>query len=61
MKFKHLIDDIAIDLWSSGNFASIENIRRKCNTVVDLTKLTSNKKILSGVVVVGYNQILSLI
>ena len=39
MKFKHLIYYIAINLWSLGKFASIENIRRKCNPVVDLTKL----------------------
>ena len=39
-----MIDDIAIDLWFFENFASIENIRRKCNIMVDLSKFTSNKK-----------------
>ena len=37
------------------NFASIEDIRRRCNPNVDLLKFTSNKKILSKVVVLGYN------
>ena len=44
-----------IDLWSYGNFASIENIRSKCNSMVDLSKFKSNKKILSEFVVVSYN------
>ena len=26
-----MIDDITIDLWSSINFASTKNIRKKCN------------------------------
>ena len=45
LKFKHLIDDVAINLWYSWNFASIENIIRKFNLTVDLSKFTSNKKI----------------
>ena len=28
-KFEHLIDDIVIDLWLFGNFASIEDIKKK--------------------------------
>ena len=35
LQFKQLIDDIAIDFLFSGNFASIEDIRRKYNLVVD--------------------------
>ena len=31
LKFKHLIDDIAIDLYSFENFANMKHIRRKCN------------------------------
>ena len=31
MQFKQLIDGIAIDLGSSRDFASIDDIRRKCN------------------------------
>ena len=31
LKFKQLINDIAIDLWSSKNFTSIKDIRIKCN------------------------------
>ena len=46
-------------LRSSGNFANIENIIRKCNIKVDLSKFTSNKKNLSRVVALGYNQICS--
>ena len=42
-------------------FCKYKEHKKKCNPVVDLKKLTSNKKILSGVVAVGYNQILSLI
>ena len=34
-------------------------IRRKCNSMVNLSKFTSNKKILSETVVIGYNQICS--
>ena len=29
LKFKHLIDEITIDFWHSGNFANIEDIRKK--------------------------------
>ena len=47
-KFKHLVDDtyiyIAINLWSYWNFVSIEDIKRKCNIMMDLSKFTSNKK-----------------
>ena len=52
-----MIDDITIDFWSSGNFAIMDDIRRKCNPMMDLLKFTSNKKILSGVVALGYNQV----
>ena len=37
----------------------MEDIRKKCNPIVDLSKFTSNKKILSKVVVLRYNQICS--
>ena len=50
LKFKHYINDIAIDLWCSEDFANIEDIKRKCNLMVDLSKFIFNKKILSGVV-----------
>ena len=53
-----MIDNKVIDLWSSKNFASIENMKRKCNSIVDLSKFTSNKKILSRVVTIC-SQILS--
>ena len=49
-KFKHLIDDIVNDFLSFENFVSMEDIRRKCNQMVDLSKFTSNKMILSKVV-----------
>ena len=45
-----MIDKIATDLWSSWNFPSMKDIRRKHNPIVDLSKLTFNKKILSGIV-----------
>ena len=44
-----MIDDIAIDLWFSENFASMD-IRKKCNSTGNLSKFTSNENILSGVV-----------
>ena len=53
LKFKHSIDDITIDLYSSRNFTNIEDIIRKCNLMVNLSKFTSNKKLLSG----GYNKV----
>ena len=54
-----MIDDIAIDHWFSENFARIENIKRKCNPMVDLSKFTFNKNILSEMVVLIYNQVFS--
>ena len=51
MKFKHLIDKRTIDFWSFGKFASIEDIRRKYNLIMDLLKLISNKNILSKVII----------
>ena len=35
----------------------IEDIRKKCNPMIDLSKFTSNKKILSGVAALIYNQV----
>ena len=57
LKFKHLVDNIVIDLRFSRNFTSMEVIRRECYLIVDLLKFSSNKKILSGVVVLSYNQV----
>ena len=37
----------------------MKDIRRKCNSMVDLSKFTSNKKILIEIVAIGYNQICS--
>ena len=37
LKFKYLIDDIAINIWSFQNFESMNHIRRKCNLMVDLS------------------------
>ena len=59
LKFKYLIDNIFIDFWSFGNFVTMEDIKRKCNPMMDMSKFTSNKKILNGVVVLGYNQVCS--
>ena len=49
LEFKQLIDDIIIDLWLPRNFASMKNIRRWCNLIVDLSKFTSNYKLLVGI------------
>ena len=59
-KFKYLIDDITIDFWYSWNFASIDDIIRKHNLSVDLSKIKYNKKILNVIVSLAYN-LLSLI
>ena len=32
---------------------------KKCNPIVDLSKFPSNKKILSGVLAISYNQVYS--
>ena len=45
LQFKQLIDDIVNNLWSFRNFASMENITRKCNPIVDLSVFAFNKKI----------------
>ena len=42
-KFKHVIDDIIIDLWSFWNFTSMENIIRTCNPIVRFSKFIYNK------------------
>ena len=48
LKFKYLINNISIDFCSSENFASMKDIRRKCNLMRDLSKLMFSKKILSS-------------
>ena len=60
-QFKHLIDDIVVYLSSFGNFASIVDIRRKYNPMIDLSKFTSNKKILSKIIILNYNKFYSQI
>ena len=35
----------------------MKDIRRKCNRMMNLSKFTSNKKILSGVITLVYNQV----
>ena len=52
-KFKYLIDDIAINFLSFESFVGMENIKRKCNQIVDLSKFISNKKILNEIVTLG--------
>ena len=56
-KFKDLSDDITIDIWSFWKFSCIEDLIRKFNPMVDLLKFAFNKNILSGVVVLIYNQV----
>ena len=60
-KNSKFLDEITIDLWFYWIFASMKDIRRKCNPMVDLSKFTSNKKKKSGVVVQVCYQILSRI
>ena len=45
-----MIDDIVIDLWPFWNFKSTGDIKRKWNPIMDLSKFTSNKEILSRLV-----------
>ena len=52
LTFKHFIDEIVIDFKSSWNFASIEIIRKKCNTTIDMSKFSSNKKIFSDIILI---------
>ena len=52
-----MIDNIVINFLFSGNFENIKDIRKKCNSIIDLSKFTSTKKILNWVVAVDYNQI----
>ena len=59
LKFKHLIDDIAINLQFFRNFAGMWDIKRKCYLMVDLSKFTSDKKLLSKIVAISYNYICS--
>ena len=50
MKFKYLIDDMVIEILFFRNFANMENIKRKCNPMMNLSKFTYNKNILSGAI-----------
>ena len=56
LQLKQFIDDIAIVLYFSRNVTSMENIRKRYNSMVDLSKFTSNKKILNKIVILDYNQ-----
>ena len=59
LKFKHLIDDIALDIWFSWNFASMEDMRKKKSVIEWCICQNSHpiKKILGGVVALVYNQV----
>ena len=35
----------------------MEDIRKKCNLMINLSKFTSHKKKFCGVVIIGYNQV----
>ena len=50
MNFKNLFDDIVLDFLLFWNFASIENIRRKCNLTVNCQNSHPIKKIVSDVI-----------
>ena len=49
MKFKYLINDMIINIGFFLNFG------KKCNPLVDLLKITSNKKILSKILAIDYS------
>ena len=51
LKLKNLIDSIAIDFLFSKNFASMKDIRRRCNLMIALSKFTFNKKIFNKIIV----------
>ena len=57
MKFKYSIDDIAINIWFFEKFSSIENIGRKFNPMMNLSKFTSNIKIMRTIVAINYNKV----
>lgn len=46
MKFEHLFDNIAIDIWSNWNFAIKKDIIITCNSIVRFFKFAFNIKIL---------------
>ena len=43
-----MINGITIDFWFSGNFTNMKDIKSKCYLIIDLSKFTYNKKIISG-------------
>ena len=49
-----MIDDLVINFCFFGNFSSMKDITRECNPMVDLSKFTSKKMILSGVVALRF-------
>ena len=53
LKFKLLIDKRAIDIWFTKNFTSTKDIKRKCNLMINLSKFTFYKNILSGIVIIN--------
>ena len=57
-KFEIQTFDIWYNKWSLiffGNFAIMDNIGRKYNRIVNFSKFTSKKKILSRSVAISYN------
>ena len=61
LKFENLNDDIGIDFWYFRKFISMNDIKIKCNLLVDLSKFTSNKKkkVLSEVITITYKLVCS--
>ena len=45
------LNDKVINLGSFGNFVDLKDIKRKYNSMINLSKFTSNKKILNEIVV----------
>ena len=58
LKFKYLIDVIAINILFSENSARMDNIKRKYYPIMNFLRFTSNKKILCEIVSIGYKLVL---
>ena len=54
------LDDKVINLGSFGNFVDLKDIKRKYNSMMNLSKFTSNKKILNEIVAL-YSYVLKIL
>ena len=56
LNYKNLKSMTYLLIFDFQKFGNIKNIRRKCNSMMDLSKFTYNKMIFSGVVAIDYKQ-----